>query len=142
MSTAADKRMRVSWSFPAEVELWVLGRMGMSAIAAQLDFGIDEVEDLRLAVNELCSTCAEGATAESRVELECMWDATSVEVTCAVDAIDGDRGAEAGTLAGDITETELSLRILAALVDEQRIDPSKDNVRRGWFLKEREPANH
>jgi serine/threonine-protein kinase RsbW len=125
---------RASFDLPADPEMWTLARMGVSAIATRLDFGIDEIEDLRLAVSELCSTCAEGATAESRIVLECSWDRSGIEVRCEVSGI-----ADSAEVEGD--ETELSRRILAALTDEHEIGKIANGVRGGSFRKGREPAD-
>ncbi|HVB07026.1 MAG TPA: hypothetical protein VNF07_12345 [Acidimicrobiales bacterium] len=106
--------------------------MGVSAIATGIDFGIDDIEDLRLAVSELCSTCAVGATGESRMVLECSWDKSAISVRCEVNAIGFDEG----------EEDDLSRRILAALTDEYEVGKLTDGARGGSFRKGREPAGH
>jgi hypothetical protein len=44
----------VELSFPASVDLVVLARFTAATVAARAGFDIDEIEDLRLAVDELC----------------------------------------------------------------------------------------
>ena len=45
---------RVLLTFPARGDLVVLARLVASAISARVGFDIEELEDLRLAVGELC----------------------------------------------------------------------------------------
>ena len=45
---------RIELSFPANVDLVVVARFTAATMAARANFGIDDLEDLRLAVDELC----------------------------------------------------------------------------------------
>ena len=115
---------------PVRPELWVLARMSASAIASRLDFGFDAVEDLRLAIDELCNSCAAGAAADSRLRLVYRWDDDTIHVACEVSPI-----GPASLVAADTLE--LSARILDALVDEHGIDPVDGGRRKGWLTKSR-----
>jgi hypothetical protein len=44
----------VELTFPASVDLVVLARFTAATVAARAGFDVDEIEDLRLAVDELC----------------------------------------------------------------------------------------
>ena len=62
---------RVELTFPARGDLMVLARLVSSAISARAGFDIEELEDLRLAVGELCLLALQGSDArhgELRVE--------------------------------------------------------------------------
>lgn len=121
----------VELDLPVRPELWALARISASAIAARLDFGVDAVEDLRLAIDELCNSCAAGATPDSRLSLEYLWGEDLVHVVCTVAP-----AADAGSSADDVhAELELSGRILDALVDEHDIGDVSDGIRRGWLTK-------
>ena len=123
----------VSLELPAQPEWWALARISASAIATRLDFGVDAVEDLRLAIDELCNSCAVGAGADSRLELDYRVDDEGLHVTCAVSPI--------GSVLVDDPATnaslELSGRILDALVDAHAIEEVKDRRRRGWLSMRR-----
>lgn len=122
----------VALHLPVRPELWVLARMSASAIASRLDFGFDAVEDLRLAIDELCNSCAAGAASESRLELHYRWDEDTIHVACNVNAI--------GPASPGANDTlELSARILDALVDDHGIEPVVGDRRRGWLTKRRPP---
>ncbi len=128
----ADGADQVELLLPVRAELWVLARMSASAIASRLDFGFDAVEDLRLAIDELCNSCAAGAGPESRLRLEYRWDGDTIHVACEVAPIEPGTPVAADTLA-------LSARILDALVDDHGIDPVDARSRRGWLTKTRVP---
>jgi hypothetical protein len=134
MGAAPAARAHVSFDLPANPQMWTVARMGVSAVAAQLDFSINDLEDLRLAVNELLSSCAAGALEKSRMLLECSWDDHEIEITCDVTAIDPN----ASDGAGDLSEIDLSRRILEALVDAHAINGIDAGSRHGWFRKARE----
>lgn len=58
-------------SFPAQAEYAHLARLTASSIAARFDFAYDDVEDVRIAVGELCGVLVDDAT-DSRIELTCL----------------------------------------------------------------------
>lgn len=116
---------------PVRPELWILARMSASAIASKLEFGIDAIEDLKLAIDELCTSCAVGATTESRLRLDYRFDEDSVRVHCAVAPVVDTADEEA------LETVALSSRILGAFVDEYAIEEVKEGRRRGWLTKRR-----
>ncbi|MCU1490980.1 MAG: anti-sigma regulatory factor [Acidimicrobiaceae bacterium] len=123
----------VELQLPVHPELWALARMSASAIAARLDFGVDAVEDLRLAIDELCNSCAAGADGTSRLQLDYRWDEDSIHVACAVAPVAEDGAAEEASLSS----LDLSRRILDALVDDHDVEAVKAGQRRGWLVKRR-----
>ncbi len=70
---------------PTEPENWPLLRLAAANVAARLDLDVATVEDLRLAVDELCTLCAEGATARSRLTPRFAIVDGAVQVDCTVD---------------------------------------------------------
>jgi anti-sigma regulatory factor (Ser/Thr protein kinase) len=94
----------------------VLARLAASTVASRSDFDIEEIEDLRLAVDELCLSVLDGRRTgtlvlrfdglPSQIEVWCLYDGPSA-------ASDDSSGADDFPEAGD-----LSGRILDALVDE------------------------
>ncbi|HLK46146.1 MAG TPA: hypothetical protein VKT18_09150 [Acidimicrobiales bacterium] len=131
-------------SLPAQPELWSLARMTARGIATRLDFELEEVEDLALAIDELCSSCASGFPASSRMELSYRWTDHTIEVACILEPRGGKEGAamhaveplgDAGTPTGDLSVDELSARILDALVDEHGIAPAGGHGRSAWLRK-------
>ena len=110
---AVRERDRVELSLPARPDLLFLVRMTAAAVASRADFGYDQIEDLRLAIDELCLTvCGEDA-AEGRLQLLFKWGDDAIEIVALYDA-ESDGGRPGAN--------ELSERILDALVDEHGAD--------------------
>ena len=124
---------RIELTFPARGDLIVLARLVTSAISARAGFDIEELEDLRLAVGELCLITLQGHDArygDLRVELSVLDDAIGVECTL-------ERAAPGGETQPDEDESALlSQRILDALVDEHGRE-SQDGSVRAWLRKQR-----
>jgi hypothetical protein len=112
--------------FPAEDDLVVLGRMTAGAVGVRAGFSIEEVEDLRLAVDELCLwvlSAPGGASLVVRFER----DGSTVHVQCSRSGPPtGHVQAGTGTDVTDVTDVtepgltqrDLSRQIIEALVDE------------------------
>lgn len=136
MSDTADllaKGDRIELRFPARGDLIVLARLVTSAISARAGFDIEELEDLRLAVGELCLLTVQGSDAQSGdvcLELTVLGDAIGVVCT-----LERATGAEAAGAEGEETAL-LSEQILDALVDEHGCE-RRDGSVRAWLHKRR-----
>ena len=135
--SANSVRERVLLEVPARAEMWSVVRMTASALAARLDFPFEAVEDLRLAVTELCGSCALDADDDARCV--CRFDLADdrIEVHCEVTPV------AAMTLVPreqSPTMVELSKQILRATVDTYEIGSVKGGVRQGYLCKHRGPA--
>ena len=81
---------RIELTFPARGDLIVLARLVTSAISARAGFDIEELEDLRLAVGELCLLTLQGSDARHGdlcLELTVLGDA--IEVVCTLERAGG-----------------------------------------------------
>ena len=96
-----------------------LARVTASGLASRLGFTVDEVEDLRLAIDELCFALTGNEPPEGTVELQYRLLEGGLEV----------RGYGHFSVAASLplTLTDLSERILDALVDEHGL--SSENGR-------------
>lgn len=114
---------------PVQSDLVVLARLTAATVASRAGFDVEEVEDLRLAVDELCVSIVNGSDA-GRLNLIFISDEGSVEVICTLDGpAPTSRPADDG-----YGEHDLSIRILDALVDEHG-EESGDGHRRVWLRK-------
>ena len=120
----------VDLTFPVEADLLVLARMATSTIASRSSFDIEEIEDLRLAVNELCLVVIAGRRT-GRVHLRLEGTPDLIEVVCRYEGTE-DAVADGG---GDAPDGGLSDRILDALVDEH--GPVDDGGRGARLCKRR-----
>ena len=109
---------RVELSFPARPDMAFLARLTAAAVASRVDFGLDQVEDLRLAIDELYITLVGEQGAEGDVRLVFDWNAEDVRISASLIGA-SPRGAA-------LSLSELSERILDALVDEHGVDGGGD----------------
>ncbi len=124
---------RIELKFPARGDLIVLARLVTSAISARAGFDIEELEDLRLAVGELCLLTLHGSDeryGDLCLELTVLGDAIGVVCTLERAAAADAPGPEGAEIA------QLSEQILDALVDEHGKE-SQDGFVRAWLRKRR-----
>src|ERR1039458_1845870 len=125
---------RVSLQFPARGDLVVLARLVASAIATRVGFDIEELEDLRLAVGELCLLALQGSDARpGDLRLEFTVSSESLDIAC---TLVGAVPATARRSADGDEADELSEQIPAALVDEHGCEQQDGSVR-AWLRKRR-----
>ena len=136
----------VELTFPRGPDLMFLARMTGAAVASRAGFGIDQVEDLRLAIDELCLTVAgDGPGDGSRLRLCFDWSDEAIRVEGVLepgpDATAAPGPATGG--AGDVpSAAELSERILDALVDEHGAEHEHEHgATRVWMVLRRHTAS-
>ena len=84
----------VELSIPVQSDLIILARLTAATVASRAGFDVEEVDDLRLAVDELCVLVIDGA-GTGRLNLSFVASAGGVEVICSLDesgAADGEHG--------------------------------------------------
>jgi Histidine kinase-like ATPase domain len=132
----------VELTLPARPDLLVLARMTVGAVAARAEMAVDDIEDLRLAIDELCLSVV-GEHTGGRLELRYDWDPSGMEVSCTFrplgsgGPVDTSAQNPDGDNVGQLP-TDLSERILDALVDEHGRD-AVDGGHRAWFKKRHDP---
>ena len=127
MSAAGPTRTAVSvdLSIPVQADLVVLARLTAATVAGRAGFGVEDIEDLRLAVEELCLSLV-GERDDGRLHLAYQCQEDAITVRCWYEA--SEPGAqEAGA-------DDLSLRILDALVDEHG-RKTRDGHPSAWLSK-------
>jgi serine/threonine-protein kinase RsbW len=115
----------ITLTFPAGPEHIRLARLVASGLVAQLDYGLDDVEDLRIAVDELCALVVAHAQPRSTmsVSFELLNDVITVQATAP--AADDNKAVEAD---------ELSRLILLAAADEHLLSKNNGDVV-AWLRK-------
>jgi hypothetical protein len=121
----------VGLSIPSGADLLVLARLTAATVASRAGFDVEEVEDLRLAVDELCVALIRPGT-DGRLTLEFTRDVDLIEVRCSYEVLQTAPSAEADD---DLIEG-LSDRILDALVDEHG-QLLVDGNEQAWLRKRR-----
>jgi serine/threonine-protein kinase RsbW len=120
--------------FPARGDLVVLARLVASAISARAGFDIEDLEDLRLAVGELCLLALQGSDAKHgdlRLDFDVSADCIDISCTLVGAAASGTAPNAEGAEADQLSE-----QILSALVDEYGRQ-QEDGAARAWLRKRR-----
>lgn len=119
----------VELSIPVQADLVVLARLTAATVAGRAGFGVEDIEDVRLAVEELCLSLV-GSEQDGRLHFTYDVEGDAITVGCWFETPDGaaqPRGREAD---------DLSLRILDALVDEHGRGDHKGHPS-AWLCKRR-----
>jgi serine/threonine-protein kinase RsbW len=119
----------VELTIPIRSNLLILARLTAAAMAARAEFGIEDIEDLRLVVEELCLSVI-GRSTTGTVHLQFTEDAGVITVGCSLGG-EGDLDER-----GEDDPDDLSLRIIEALVDEYGED-LVGGRRQAWIRKHR-----
>jgi hypothetical protein len=110
---------------PATPEFLRLARVTATGLASRLGFSYDEVEDLRLAIDELCFALIGSKGRDGTVTLRYAMPEGALEIEGRADFA----GAGAGSAAGAPPSlSELSKQILNALVDEYDVAVADDGL--------------
>ncbi len=137
MDTASSEREAVELSIPLGSDLLVLARFTAGVMATRAGFDLEEIDDLRLAVDELCVLLVHDRLT-GRLLIDFSVDDGAVEVECRHEPGSEHAPAEetAATAARGELPEGLSERILDALVDEHgtRTDGASERV---WLRKRR-----
>lgn len=110
LPTTSDRVDEVRLGLPAQPGYAQVARLTVTAVAARIGFSYDEIEDLRIAVGELCSLLVVNDPA-ARMSLRVTASDTEV-------VIEADRQPAAPAIEVD----DLSDQILRAVVDEVDLD--------------------
>jgi len=125
----------VTVSVPAKPEFVHVLRSVVASVAARASFTFDEIDDLRLAVDEACAQLLAFPPPATTLELRIAFgDAGTIEVVASTDA---DAGAAIWPPEG--AERTLTWQVLSALADEARFESA--GARPGLrIIKHRETA--
>lgn len=110
----------VTLTMPAIPQLLRVARLTAAGLAGRLGFNFDEIEDVKIAVDELCFALVgtKGRDGDLTITYRLLPDALEIE------------GAGAfGNGAPSPAPTELSAQILAAVVDEHELTREGDLLR-------------
>jgi len=124
----------VDVTIPAHPAAMVLARLQVAGVGRLLDLDVDEIADLRLAIEELCLTVLAASNDRDRLAVRIEWDDAAIAARCELlPSRPGRAGLEEVT---DRATSELAGQILDALVEEHGTE-TEDGVPRAWFRKKR-----
>jgi serine/threonine-protein kinase RsbW len=137
VSERATHQDLVDLSFQGSVGLVVLARFTAATVAVQAGFSVEEIDDLRLAVDELCVSFGP-IDEHTRVQLEFDRSDDTVHIVCRFNTHRDptEPGRSDGDDQGGDEPDDLSQQILNALVDAHGREVS-DGRPCAWLRKKR-----
>jgi anti-sigma regulatory factor (Ser/Thr protein kinase) len=125
MTRPMDGTPYVDVDFPADARFLVMARVTVAALAAELGFDLEAIDDLRIAADELCvALLPEAADDSSRIHLRAVLDGSAILVEGAIDRDGPDVPREVASL------DELSRSILEVIVDSYQFGPGTFRFRK------------
>jgi len=115
----------VRLSVPASPRFLSAARVVAASLGVEAGLDVDDLDDLRLGVNELVSLLVEVAMPGSRVDLE--FEVDDVRITV--------RGSLDGAVAEAMEVDELTRRIVEAVVDHHEVDGSSFSLSKASSLR-------
>ena len=119
----------VDLRIPRKAEWVAVARLTMAAVANRLRCSVEDIEDLKLAVAEACTSCIQQPTATDQVAITCEMDANELRLTVREysehTASEGAPQAAATSRGSETAESELGIFLIRSLMDhgEYTIDP-------------------
>ncbi|HEV2767889.1 MAG TPA: hypothetical protein VGV63_09330 [Acidimicrobiales bacterium] len=120
---------QIRLTLPATPQLMRVARLTAAGLASRLGFSLEEVEDLKIAVDELCFAMVGTRGREGTLTLIYRMSVDTLEIEGSSDVDERTVGSAA---------SELSALILAAVVDEHELVDSDSTMR--FRLKKRRAA--
>jgi len=121
---AAARPVRLS--VPASPRYLAAARLVAASLGAESGLSVDDLDDLRLGVNEFVSLLVESARADARIDLEFQLEDGRITV----------RGAIDGAGAAPVEADELTRRIVEAVVDDHELDATSFSLTKATSLRD------
>jgi serine/threonine-protein kinase RsbW len=115
---ASQDQQRAVLEIPGDTAHVQLARLVAAGLAGRLEFDIDEIEDLRIGVDECCVAVLECARNASPLRLEYAWSGDELRLTGSVLANGG----------GEPQITGITRQILSAVLDDVRFERNSEAV--------------
>jgi len=110
-----SEREMIEISFPSSVDLVVVARFTAATIGARADFDLDEIDDLRLAVDEL-SVAFGPLDGDTSLRYEFLRDGDTVSVRCTREPMEGWGGGRSPK--ADVIDWQQARELSEQLLDE------------------------
>lgn len=111
----------VQLTLPSDSAFLRLARLTAADIGSRLGFAVEDIDDLRIAVDELCFVVAEHSSGPLTLHFKLLDACVEIDGHCPDDG-------------QPLEQSELGRTIVDAVVDEHRLE-QRDGVRRFWLRK-------
>lgn len=124
-----DFLKKIELSLPLDAEFVSTARLTVSSIASKMGFNIDDVEDITVALSEICNKLvSKGSTQEDSYKI--IFGITPKGLTIMFDMTD-----ESWGTIFETDDSDLGVEIIKALMDEAELSPKNGKLIITKFLK-------
>jgi serine/threonine-protein kinase RsbW len=120
----------VELKIPCKPEFVGVARLAILGVASRMQFSYDEVEDIRLAVGEACTTAVERAVKAGKTDTSILIRSEILDKRLTIEVRDFvERISEVKTQARspeDLDEQSLGALLMELLVDEFKVEPTPE----------------
>ena len=129
METNAEPAV-VELKIPCRPEYVGVARLAILGVASRMKFSYDQVEDVRLAVGEACTTSVEWAAKNKRENTDVIVMSSITDTMLTIDILDsaGQREEISGDQDKEPDTENLGALLITLLVDEVTVTPSGDGT--------------
>ncbi|MDR1599612.1 MAG: hypothetical protein LBS11_07050 [Oscillospiraceae bacterium] len=111
----------VELTVPAREDMLLIARMTLSGVCARCGFGLDMVEDARIAADEACYCLMRQREPVGSLRMTCRWDDARLSIAFESVSAEGGETGYADDPAIDADGVELARSILETLVTSARL---------------------
>lgn len=120
---------RVELTIPCRPEFVGVARLAILGVASRMRFSYDEVEDVRLAVGEACTTSVEWAERNNRADANIILRSEIAADKLTIDIHDAAGPREpVDTTNPDLENENLGALLITLLVDEIKVEPQEEGT--------------
>jgi serine/threonine-protein kinase RsbW len=117
----AVERDTVELRIPAKAEWVAVARLAVAAVASRSDFSLEDIEDIRLAIAEACTSVIRDAQPWDHIAIHCETEPTELVVSV--------RGGKGTAIRADArSEQGLGILIIQSLMDSVEYRLERDGV--------------
>ncbi|NLN78417.1 MAG: hypothetical protein GX141_05835 [Armatimonadetes bacterium] len=120
----------VDLKFPCRPEYVGVARLAILGVASRMRFSYDDVEDIRLAVGEACTTSVEWAERNGKADTDIMLHSEIGEDSLVIDIFDqaGERKDDGRENESDQEPENIGALLITLLVDEVEVVPHDEGT--------------
>jgi serine/threonine-protein kinase RsbW len=118
LETSTEGGSVVELRIPSKAEWVGVARLAVAGIASRLQFSIEDIEDLKLAVAEACTNCIQHASGGESVSITCRIFPDKIVVKVEDSGAGASAGALAPTRLGEPKVGGLGVFLIRSLMDD------------------------
>lgn len=121
---------RIELVIPCKPEFVGVARLAILGVASRMRFSYDEVEDVRLAVGEACTTSVEWAEKNGKTDTDILLRSEIANDKLTVEIVDKAGARGDGSRGNDEQESEnIGALLITLLVDEIKVEPQAEGTK-------------